>query len=69
MAKRNSKIKNSKIMKTLNVDSTPEFICEDCGYHVDSCLCKIQHKHAAAKPTPAQVVAANIVAKFSFATA
>jgi len=69
MAKSYSKTRKcSQIMKTLNVDSTPEFICEDCGCHGDSCVCKAQRIFVAAKPTPAQTVMANGVAQFSFVT-
>lgn len=28
-------------------DETPEFICKECGYHVNCCVCKNQQKYYA----------------------
>lgn len=50
MSKRKKVMIKNKISMPVNVDSTPEFICETCGYHGDSCVCSAQSKSLAAKP-------------------
>jgi len=49
-----------------NVDSTPEFICEECGYHGDSCVCVAQKKTPALPLTLTQSAMGAGVAHFSF---
>lgn len=58
MAKR----KNKKVM---NVDSTPEFICEECGYHADSCVCKGQKVFVPIKLTDKMIYTGKRVAEIS----
>lgn len=62
------KIKNMKKHKIgpINVDSTPEFICEECGYHGDSCVCVAQKKIPVAPLTLVQSAMGAGVAQFSF---
>lgn len=69
MAKRNPIHTNPKAvaMKNVtivNVDSTPEFICEECGYHTDSCVCARQKQTTVPqKPTTGLMLMSGGVAK------
>lgn len=72
MAKRNSvhttKTVAMKNVTVVNVDSTPEFICEECGYHADSCVCARQKQTAIPqKPATGLMLMAGGIAKLQTA--
>jgi hypothetical protein len=41
-------VPQSKKLK-LDWDQRPEFICPDCGYHKNVCVCKMQKRYARRK--------------------
>lgn len=72
MAKRNSvhttKTVAMKNVTVVNVDSTPEFICEECGYHADSCVCARQKQTATSqKPATGLLLLPGGIAKLQTA--